>query len=239
MAKLEWWLLFADDAGDPGLLGTSHFGYAIVGVRRVDMPAFIQARAEFRVATSTYGESKGGNVRSDKFGKAISLVARDSAAGKIAVAASFIAKSKYMGAWLRPSGQSPAAPLYLRNYLIRKTIESLFDGIALQRSSADLVLDRVDYSDAQISNLRQYLSGEFNTSGNFLYPRITHITHADSIYVEGLQLADHVARLAYDIMSNPGHEDQYSSDFLRIQTIIGAKDFEMKRDALEVRLAND
>lgn len=232
MVKRERWLVFADDAGDPGEAGTSHFGYAMIAVRREHLPVLTQARAEFRVAERVFGESKSGRIDSERFRKSIQVLADRTGPAELLVATSVIDKSRYGGAWLKPSEGKPAAPIYLRNYVIRKTLEFLFDKVALERCSADLVLDRVDYSDTQLLNLRRYLGGEFNDQGDFKYPRITHVTHADSIYVEGLQLADHVARMAYYISSRGLPTDQKVQQYLRIQTILGGRDFQPNPEAM-------
>jgi len=223
MARRDRWVVFADDAGDPGAAGTSHFGYAMVALRRESFPAFTHARASFRHRERVFGESKSGNVESEHFRRAIDVVSELTKVGEMLVSVSMVDKSHYSGAWLHPVDGKPASATYLRNYVVRKNLEFLFDGMELDRCSADLVLDRVDYSDDQIANLRRYLGGEFNGQGHFRYPRITHITHADSIYLEGLQVADHVARLAYRLSSRGLADSHYAGRFLRVQTILGRR----------------
>ena len=242
MARRPRWLVFADDTGDPGETGTPYFGYALLAVEHKDLSHLIETRARFRVSQSFFAESKKGRVGSAGFDRVISDVSRSVVAGRYRVAAVLIAKDRYSGPWLRPGfdqrGQAlPADPTFLRNYLVRKALALLFDGYD-ESAIVELVLDRVAVSDEQIINLRDYLKGHFaQYEDGFAFPTVTHVTHADSVYVEGLQLADHVARFAYHVMSHPEDESAHrnASEFLRAQSVLTSRDFTMDeraRDAL-------
>ena len=56
------------------------------------------------------------------------------------------------------------------------------------------MLDRVDLTREETENLWQYISGNRNI------PTPTHITHASSIYVEGLQVVHHIANGYKDVV---------------------------------------
>lgn len=185
------------------------------------MARFVERRARFRIEQSAFGEAKGGGLAATKFLNAIEVVREQVLSGELLVACSIIDKSRYRGAWLHATPGSPPSPTFLRNYLVRKTIEFAFDGRLNDRCSADLILDRVDYSDEHIRNLRQYLAGKYSHAGGFTIPRITHVTHADSLYVDGLQVADHVMRLAYGVATKPTQSLQPASGFISMQTILG------------------
>lgn len=185
------------------------------------MPSFVERRAKFRVEQSAFGEAKGGGLTASKFLSAIAVVREQVLNEELIVACSIIDKSRYRGDWLRSTASTPASPTFLRNYLVRKTIELAFDGRLNDRCSADLILDRVDYSDEHIRNLQLYLAGKYSHAGGFTIPRITHVTHADSLYVDGLQVADHVMRLAYGIATKASQPLQTAPDFLSMQTIVG------------------
>lgn len=228
------WIVFADDAGDPGATSRGdHFGYTVIAFARDDMRTLTEGRARLRMELGEFGEAKRGNVRATGFQRVVSQARAHVQSGAALVAASFILKSKYRGYWLEAKDDKPADPTMLRNYVLRKALELLFDGVEYgEQDTLELVVDRVDYSDAQIANLRDYLAGKFNQHGLFQFPRVTHATHADSIYVEGLQLADHIARLAHRIVSRPdegvglgGH------DFLRIETVLESRDFVLNPEA--------
>ena len=58
----------------------------------------------------------------------------------------------------------------------------------------ELVLDRIDLTREDTENLRQYITGNLNI------PTPAHVTHASSIYVEGLQVVHHIANGYKDVM---------------------------------------
>lgn len=97
----------------------------------------------------------------------------------------------------------------------------------------DVVLDRVDMSDRQILNLARYLRGDFAEYGLFGFPHPTHVTHADSRYVEGLQVVDHLARLAYAVSAGTATEQQTDllRDFMRMHSVISSRQFAMRDEA--------
>ncbi len=99
----------------------------------------------------------------------------------------YLDKLKYNGSYLKPGGKRPVNPVKFRNYILRRLLEHHFQKYSLQSSQYDLVLDRIDLSREESENLRQYISG------NRSIPTPTHITHASSIYVEGLQIVHHIA----------------------------------------------
>ena len=229
------WVAFADDTGDPGAGGSPHFGYAVLVLDREAVTHFVELRTAFRHGAKQYGESKGGNVNHPRFRQALtnmdSLLVADSAT----VAACMITKERFHGPWLREQGGTPSDPNFLRNYLVRKTLEMAFDGAEYGGDdSFELVLDRVDYSDEQVLNLRRYLRGDFAEHGPFPLPRVTHVTHGDSIYIDGLQVADHFARLAYAVArGNAGAESpRIAERHMRMATIVSGRSFTLSADAL-------
>ena len=71
--------------------------------------------------------------------------------------------------------------------MLRRLLEHHFQRYPLRSKQYDLVLDRVELTREETENLRRYISGNSNI------PTPTHITHAASIYVEGLQIVHHIA----------------------------------------------
>ena len=236
MAVKPRWIVFADDAGAPSPNGSPYFGYALLAVDVRRYSRFVQERAEFRVANGTFNEAKQGAVTSNGFRQVIDHVGRVIERGDAACAAVFINKARYDGYWLQTSDEKPESSHFLRNYIVRKALELVFDGIDISGATAEVVLDRVRYSVSQVENLRQYLNGNFATYGPFPIPLITDVTHADSLYVEGLQVADHLARLAHRIASRPDElEGEHARlAFLRMCSRLGAQTFEMHLDVLDI-----
>ncbi len=71
--------------------------------------------------------------------------------------------------------------------MLRRLLEHHFQRHRLQSNHYDLVIDRVELTLEETLNLRRYIAG------NRSIPTPTHITHAASIYVEGLQVVHHIA----------------------------------------------
>lgn len=236
MPARERWFVFADDAGNPNISGSPTFGYALVGVDRDRFDEFVASRVQLRAALGSYGEAKRARLKSAGFQIAMAGLETLAHEGVVRCAAAFITKERYKGAWLRDEPGRPRPSHWLRNYLVRKSLELMFDGHGHEDATVEVVLDRVRYSLPQLKNFLDYLGGKFNEHGPFPIPEVTDITHADSKYVEGLQVAHHLSRLANRIVSRP---DEAVANFgmagrlLRIQTIIGGRDFQTHPDALE------
>ena len=109
----------------------------------------------------------------------------------------YVNKLRYNGSYLKPGGKRPASPVRFRNYMLRRLLEHHFQRYPLQSNQYDLVLDRIDLTNEETENLWQYISGNRNI------PTPLHITHASSIYVEGLQVVHHIAN-GYKDIANSG-----------------------------------
>ena len=124
----------------------------------------------------------------EAFSKLLDPIKALSEAGKnIWASVVYLDKSKYTGSYLKPGGARPADTIKFRNYILRRLLEHHLKTHGLQSEQYDLVLDRVEMTREQIENLRDYLGG----NRHFRTP--TYITHASSIYVEGLQVVHHIA----------------------------------------------
>lgn len=227
------WVVFADDTGDPGSGGSPHFGYAMLVVDRGALGHLVELRTAFRHSVGLYGEAKGGNVNHPRFREALDCLDPLLTGEGALVAACVITKAQYRGPWLDRDGDVPADPNFLRNYLVRKALELAFDGLEHAESAFELVLDRVDYSDEQVLNLRRYLRGDFAEHGPFPFPRVTHVTHGDSVYIDGLQVADHFARLAYAVASGSAQPAslEIARRHMRAATIVAGRSFTFSTDA--------
>jgi hypothetical protein len=238
MAIHPRWFVFADDAGDPSASGSPCFGYALLAIERGALNSFNQARAHFRVERGVYHEAKGGSVDSEGFRAVLNHIGAFTQADVARCSAAFITKEQYQGYWLHERDGKPASTHFLRNYLIRKALELLFDpGEDPDTATMELVIDRVRYNTAQVENLKEYLNGRFNQYGAFHFPYVMDVTHADSLYVEALQVADHIARVAHRIVSRPDLAVNYREtvgSFLRICTVLDARPFELHPDAAAV-----
>ena len=143
--------------------------------------------AAFRYYTGLNRELKIPPER-DEFTKLLDPIRALSEGGKnIWASVVYVDKQNYTGSYLKPGGTRPPSPVRFRNYILRRLLEHHFQRCQLQSEQYDLVLDRIELTREEAENLRQYLSGNWNI------PTPTHITHAASIYVEGLQVVHHIA----------------------------------------------
>ena len=100
----------------------------------------------------------------------------------------YLDKKAYTGNYLKAGGSRSQSALYFRNRVLRSLLENHFSNYNLMSRQYELVLDRIDMNIRQSEGLRAYLRDQ----GDFQTPR--YITHADSMYVEGLQIVDNIAR---------------------------------------------
>ena len=107
----------------------------------------------------------------------------------------YVDKLRYNGSYLKLGGRRPASPVRFRNYILRRLLEHHLLRYPLKSNQYDLVLDRIDLTKEETENLRRYISGNRNI------PTPTHITHASSIYVEGLQVVHHIANGYKDVVN--------------------------------------
>ena len=194
MAKHDY--IFVDESGDPGyrfnetsgnLLSSRHYTTAALHLSDDAFRDLEQHLAAFRYYTGFSRELKIPSHRSE-FKRLLDPIRLLSEGGKsIWASVVYVDKLRYTGSYLKPGGRRPASPVRFRNYMLRRLLEHHFLNYSLQSNQYDLVLDRVELTPEEIDNLRRYISANRN------FPTPTHITHASSIYVEGLQVVHHIA----------------------------------------------
>ena len=151
--------------------------------------------AAFRYYTGLSRELKIPSGR-DEFSRLLGPISAMAEGGKnIWASAIYVNKLKYTGSYLKPGGRRPGNPVRFRNYMLRRLLEFHFLRHPLKSSQYDLVLDRIEMTREESENLRSYIGGNFNI------PTPTHITHAASIYVEGLQVVHHIANAFKDVVT--------------------------------------
>ena len=188
--------LFVDESGDPGfaldprtgdLLSSSYYVSAVLHVCDDSFADINKHVAAFRYFSGLNRELKIPPER-EAFARFLGSIRAMSEGGKnIWASAVYLNKLEYNGAYLKPGGRRPSDPVRFRNYILRRLLEHHFGQFSLRSSQYDLILDRVDVTVEQDIDLRRYLSGNKNI------PTPTYLTHASSIYVEGLQIVHHIA----------------------------------------------
>ena len=188
--------LFVDESGDPGytldrgsgqLLSSSYYINAVLHLCDDSFGDINKHVAAFRYYSGLNRELKILPER-DEFSKLLGAIRVMSEGGKhIWASVIYVDKLNYTGNYLKPENRRPSDPVRFRNYMLRRLLEHHFNSYPLQSDQYDLVLDRIDMTIEQMANLRRYLAINRNI------PTPTHVTHASSIYVEGLQLVHHIA----------------------------------------------
>ena len=187
--------IFVDESGDAGfkldpvsgkLLSSNYYIAAALHLCDDAFRYLNQHVAAFRYYTGFIKELKipPRNFQFTKLLEPIRALAQEGAS--IWASVVYVDKHRYTGPHLNPAGR-PASPLRFRNFILRLLLEHHFQNYPIQSRYYDLVLDRVDLTRKQADNLWHYLYG------NLAIPNPSHITHASSIYVEGLQVVHHIA----------------------------------------------
>lgn len=204
MAKHDY--IFVDESGDPaftldpssGDLLSS--GYYVAAALHLCDDAFRDLNrhvAAFRYYSGLNRELKVPSQK-EEFTRLLDPVRALSEGGRnIWASVVFVDKLRYNGSYLKPGGKRPASPVRFRNYMLRRLLEHHFQSYPLQSAQYDLVLDRIDLTREDTEDLWQYIEGNRNI------PTPAHITHASSIYVEGLQVVHHIA-IGYKDVVNGG-----------------------------------
>ena len=202
MAKAKHDFIFVDESGDSGyaldpdtgeLKSSPHFLLAAFHVTDRSIALINRHVASFRYYTAFERELKIPPTN-EAYRRLLEPINRIAEARRdIHASVVYLNKEEYTGSYLKPGGQSPQSPFYFRNRVLRCLLEHHFANCELESGQYDLILDRVDMDLEQVENQRRYL----NSNQNFRGPR--YITHASSIYVECLQVVDHIARGFKDV----------------------------------------
>ncbi len=188
--------LFVDESGDPGyrldpasgrLLSTPYYTAAVLHICDDAFGHVTEHVAAFRYFSRMSRELKlpRGHDAVERLMEPIAMMAESDV--NLWASAVFLDKRSYAGRYLKTGEHRPQDPMMFRNYVLRRLLELHFERYGLASRQYDLVLDRVEMTKDQQDNLYAYLAG------NYGIPTPTHITHASSIYVDGLQVVHHIA----------------------------------------------
>lgn len=189
--------LFVDESGDPGfkldmsanrILSAPYYTAAVLHIVDDAFRDINRHIANFRFYTMLNKELKI-PPKERSFRSLIEPIGAlaENAKG-IYASAVYLNKRLNTGRYLKPGGERPQDPIWFRNFVLRCLLEHHFQRYSLQSDMYDLVLDRFDMTAEARNNLEWYLARNPNIpTPNYI------ITHASSIYVEGLQIVHHIA----------------------------------------------
>ena len=194
MARHDY--IFVDESGDPGyardpqsgqLLSSNFYIAAALHLSDDAFGGLNKHLAAFRYYSGLNRELKFPPSR-EEFTKILDPIRVMAEAGEnIRASVVYLDKHKYNGRYLKPGGSRPGDTFKFRTYILRRLLEHHFQRYGLLSEHYDLVLDRVTMTREKIEELRNSLVK------NKDIPTPTYITHASSIYVEGLQVVHHIA----------------------------------------------
>lgn len=195
--------LFVDESGDPAytvdetgqLLSSSYYVAAVLHLCDDAFRAINEHIAAFRYYSKLNRELKipAGTQDYTKLMEPIKVHAEGGA--NIWASVVYVDKERYAGSYLKPDQDRPPSAKLFRNYILRRLLEHHFRNYDLKSRQYDLVLDRVDMARSDQEELRRYIARNHNI------PTPVYITHASSIYVEGLQVVHHIANGYRDVVS--------------------------------------
>ena len=174
--------------GDSGaLLSSPCYSLAALHVTDDSYSAITRHMAAFRYMKGFSRELK---IPVDKpdFERLLEPIQTAAAEGAtIQASAVYLDKRQYTGPYLKQDVPRDQNSVRFRNFILRCLLERHFARRPLISQDWDLVPGRVQLTDIQQAELREYLAG------NQRIPTPTNFTHPSSIYVDGLRIVHHMA----------------------------------------------
>lgn len=194
MAKHDY--IFVDESGDPGFTCDHESGellssdFYIAAALHLSDDAFAglnKHMAAFRYYSGLNRELKMPPSREEftRLLGPIRLMAESGA--NIRASVVYLDKHQYNGRYLKPRGLRLPDSHKFRNYVLFRLLRHHFYRSGLYANQYELIVDRFESTARQRERLARYLSQTDK------FPMPAYITHAASIYVEGLQAVHHIA----------------------------------------------
>lgn len=223
--------VFVDETGDPGNPeispgSSAHFGLALLHVRSEDYKQIRRLLTIQRWSFEIFTEMK--LALRDRLFKnlmrGLKVLAEED---EVATSGLYILKNRYQGrylSWAEDRISRDSWTMYLRNYLLRHLLEQHFSVHEAKSGQLDLILDRVDLSERQRSNVFDYLNSSPGTPlrERFKIPTIKYLTIADSEHVGGSQVAHSLAEIVSGFASERmSSELEQTVDFVSVACFLG------------------
>ena len=205
--------IFVDESGDAGyklhpvtgeLLSSNYYVAAALHLTNDSFRHLTEHMVAFKYYTGFIKELKipPRKLQFERLLRPISMLSQE---GKsIWASVVYVEKLRYTGCYLKPEGGRPANPGMSRNFILRLLLEHHLQSHRLQTQQYDLVLDRVDMTRKQADELWDYIRR------NLTVPYPDYITHASSIYVEGLQVVHYIAEGFKNILKSNKIPSEFS-----------------------------
>lgn len=215
MPKIDYF--FIDESGDLGTgEGDSSKYYAELVLHITDdsIPDITRHVVSWRYIRGFNREMKAlGNMQ--EIERFLAPLAHMKTQNLISCSAVYLLKKDYTGPYLKTTSPRGQDPIRFRNFVHRQLLEFHFSNHTAATSNLELIFDRFDMSSEAISNLKDYLNG------NYSLPDFKYITHADSKYTDFLQIASQLVNCIKDIISKTDKEENAISSFISLNDITG------------------
>jgi len=194
--------IFIDESGDPGDLHSTSSSYyiaACIHVTDIQMEELLPHFVGLRFFQNLSRELKPIISNQKLLPKILDILNWHDG---IRVSAVHLTKKEYSGPYLSDRSPRGKNPRFFQNFVIRQLLEHHFSGGGFQTDEGELVFDRISMTFENEVNLRDYINENWNL------PDFSHITFADSRYVECLQIADLIAGLVREkiLEENPKYD---------------------------------
>ncbi len=181
MARPKREFIFIDEHGDPGPIdtGSARFATCAVHVNDLSLERLIECFADMRFYRQVYREIKSLHSDPRLRPKLVEILSHMSSGHGVRFSVTYLDKATYTGPYLA-SGDG----VEFRNFQVRRLLEWHFHSGPLATDQCELIIDRHGHSAAQLDDFVRYINNNWNL------PSFAHITAADSLYVESIQVAD-------------------------------------------------
>lgn len=229
--------LFIDETGDPGHPdqrdSSRSYQLNVVVANRDGIKKIVKHFSRFRYFHDAGKELEKYTRSIDKLCDLFQVCSDEK---NIGLYSFFLNKESYMGPYLKKikKGKSDYNPNKFRNFIVRKSLEALFNEI-LPRGydrvqEIELIFDRYLVNEEDEQNLKEYLRGNYNL------PPFLHIVQIDSEYSDLVQVADLLGRIIKKSLFD-GH--QIDTDFASLFCLENPDSVEKRKGSGHSRRAPD
>lgn len=208
--------LFIDESGDSGSGegdSSKYYTELVLHVNDESIPEIVHHVVNWRYIRHYRREMKGLVSQSD-INTFLGPFHEMKNNGLIYCSAIYLQKEYYTGPYLKESSPKGKDPIYFRNFIHRQLLEFHFSKHKPFTNNIELIFDRFEMNEEATKNLEKYIKENQNL------PNFRHITHADSLYSDFLQIASLIVNCIKNYMlDNQEDEEAMICKFVDIKDI--------------------
>ncbi|MBM3149661.1 MAG: hypothetical protein FJ013_06475 [Chloroflexi bacterium] len=186
--------LFIDESGDPGHpSGSKYYAEVALQISGDHFSCLVHHSVAWRYIRRLTSEMKR-LPRGHEMKPFLEPLSELQQTGAIKCSCVYLTKDNYTGPYLKSDSPRGVNPVLFRNFVHRQLLEFHFSRYTQKYQNIELVFDRFEMTGEAIANLASYLRG------NLRLPNLKHITHADSLYVDALQIVSQLVTVVKDVV---------------------------------------